>query len=548
MRFIQLYIYTTFLVLLFGCSGLKKESVDLIVHNATIYTVDDAFSTAEAMAVRGDTIVAIGPEHEILNKYQSQNTYDARKQFIYPGFIDAHAHFYGYALSLEKVNLVGTSSWKECIDRTKVYAQSHDYNWIIGRGWDQNDWNEKSFPTNDLLNSLFPDTPVLLSRIDGHAAIANNKALALANILPSTQIEGGHIDIENGKLTGLLVDNAVELIQKVIPSPSREMEIKGIIQAQKDCFAVGLTSVCDAGLNVDNILLIDSLQKAEQLFTRMYIMVADHPTNLDYFEEHGKIKTSYLNVRSFKFYADGALGSRGAALLSPYSDSKNESGMLLSPQSHFEEMAKKMLGMDFQMNVHCIGDSANRMILAVFGGALKTMNDKRWRIEHAQIVHPNDLEKFNQYTIIPSVQPTHATSDYTWAGDRLGEERLKYAYAYKSLLTQNRLLPLGTDFPVEDISPLKTFYAAVFRKPPFKSESIAFQPEEAISREDALRGMTIWAAIAAFEENEKGSLEPGKLADFVILDHDIMQEPEAVFNTINVNATFSGGELMYSIP
>lgn len=526
--------------LLISCEGIKKERVDLIVHNATIYTVDENFSMADAMAIRGDTIVAIGSEHEILNKYQSDSEYDARKKFIYPGFNDAHSHFLGYAEGLTRVNLVGTQSWQECLDRVEKYAKTQSDGWILGRGWDQNDWENQAFPNKFELDSLFPDRPVLLKRIDGHAAIANSMALKLAGVDASSIVFGGDIYIEELVPTGILIDNAVDLVTKVVPKTSREQKARGLRKAQQNLFQAGVTSLTDAGLNVEDILLIDSLQNTGLLKMRTYVMVSDDSSNLSYFQERGKIKNKYLNVRSFKFYVDGALGSRGAAMLEPYSDAMEETGLLLSPKSHFEAMADIMLSMDFQMNAHCIGDSANRLILDVMGNALNGVNDKRWRIEHAQVVHPKDMAKFRAYTVIPSVQPTHATSDAFWAKDRLGD-RIENAYIYNDLLKQNGTIPLGTDFPVEDIDPLKTFYAAVYRKTPFDASAKAFQPENALTPEDALRGITIWPALAAFEEKEKGSLEPGKLADFVVLNGDMLQVSEDQFGNLKVTSTFSGG-------
>lgn len=531
-------------IALFSCNGLKKEKVDLLIRNATIYTVDQNFSTGEAMAIRNDTIVAVGTEHEILNKYQSENVVDARKQFIYPGFNDGHAHFVGYAENLTKVNLVGTQSWQECLERVKKYAAQHPEGWILGRGWDQNDWEESVFPHKSSLDSLFPDQPVLLKRIDGHAAIANSAALELATITPNTRIQGGKIEILNNEVTGILIDNAVDLVEKRVPTATAQQKTNGLLKAQNNCFAMGITSLTDAGLPVSDILLIDSLQQNGPLKMRIYAMVSDDSAHLAYFQQRGKIKTDYLNVRSFKVYADGALGSRGAALLEPYHDAKNQHGFLLNSPEHFTEMAQKMKKMDFQMNVHCIGDSTNRLLLDIMGSVLGGVNDLRWRIEHAQVVHPADVQKFRDYTILPSVQPTHATSDAPWAELRLGD-RIKNAYIFNDLLQQNGTIVLGTDFPVEDISPIKTFYSAVFRKPLHDDSAVAFQPQNALSREDALRGITIWPALATFEENEKGSLEAGKLADFVILNSDLLKISEQQFSTLEIMATYSGGRLVY---
>lgn len=532
------------LLLICGCTSITKEKVDLIVHNGTIYTVDEAFSKAEAMAINQDTIVAVGSEREIMNKYQSPNTVDLRKQFVYPGFNDAHAHYVGYALNLSYVDLTGTTSWEECLERAVEHHKKHQTDWVLGRGWDQNDWNRAEFPTRTELDRLFPNTPVLLKRIDGHAAIANGAALDKAGVTTNTTINGGEIVKAEGVPTGILIDNAVDLVNAVVPEVATKELSSLLLQAQQNCFAVGLTSLTDAGLDLQELLLLDSLSANEQLLLRINAMASDNEANLEYFQSNGRLLRPRFQVRCFKVYADGALGSRGALLLEPYTDRTESTGLLLSDPDHFRERAELLDLMGFQMAVHCIGDSANRLILDIMGEQLKTTNDKRWRIEHAQVVHPEDREKFRDYTIIPSVQPTHATSDAPWAAERLGD-RIAYAYPYKSLLDQNGLLPLGTDFPVEGIDPLKTFYAAVFRKPPFNANRKPFQPNEALSRQEALKGMTIWPAIASFEETKKGSLEPRKWADFVVLNKDLMTVPEAEFNALTVTRTYSSGELMY---
>lgn len=534
------------LLTLLAASCNHKEKVDLLIYNATIYTVDSSFSVANAIAISKGKIVATGASDELLAKYDATTSIDESGKFIYPGFIDAHAHFVGYASSLQRVNLVGTTSWEEVMEATRIFAI--DYNtsgWLIGRGWDQNDWTTKEYPTNKLLNDAFPDRPVILTRIDGHAAIANNKALELAGIHAGDKLVGGEVETRNGKLTGILIDNAVDLVSSKIPEPDPNEFKKTLLDAQANCFAVGLTTLDDCGLDYEAILYLDSLQKKGELKMRIYAMLSDAPKNYDFAFSKGKIKTDHLNVRAFKVYADGALGSRGACLLQPYSDKPGWSGFLLSSQQHFDSVASILSRNDFQMCTHAIGDSGNRTILKIYGKYLKGNNDKRWRIEHAQVINENDFSLFGKYNIIPSVQPTHATSDMYWAGDRLGKERLKGAYAYKQLLRQNQWIPLGTDFPVEDISPFKTFYAAVVRKDAKNWPADGFQMENALTREEAIRGMTIWAAQSNFEEKEKGSLEKGKMADFVILDMDLLKAPDTVLLKASVIKTYLGGELVY---
>ena len=540
----QLFSVSCLCLLLVSCT--QKTNVDTIVTGAIIYTIDSAFSTASALAVKDGKIVATGSEAAIAQNYEARENINAAGKFIYPGLIDAHAHFVGYGLGLQTVNLVGTESWEDILHHLTDAAKTMDSSsWLIGRGWDQNDWPLKEFPSKEKLDGLFPNRPVFLRRVDGHAAIANQKALDLAGIKPGFTLPGGEVETKNGKLTGILVDNALGLVSNKIPAPGIAQVKTALLAAQANCFAVGLTTVDDCGLDYEAILLIDSLQKTGDLKMRVYAMLSDNKKNFDFITAKGKIKTNSLNVRSFKVYADGALGSRGACLLQPYTDKPNWPGFLLSPASHFDSVAGVIYNMGFQMCTHAIGDSGNRVVLQTYARQLKGKNDLRWRIEHAQVINQQDFKLFGDNSIIPSVQPTHATSDMYWAATRLGPERVKGAYAFNQLLQQNGWLPLGTDFPVEDISPFKTFYAAVVRKDAKGFPEAGFQTENALSRQDALRGMTIWAAKANFEEHEKGSLEKGKLADFVILDQDLLKTaPEKILQT-QVISTFINGQKVF---
>ncbi|MEJ0102111.1 MAG: amidohydrolase [Bacteroidota bacterium] len=532
------------LLLMLSCS--QKEKIDLLVYNATVYTIDSSFSMAEAIAVKDGKIIETGKSADLQNKYEAKEKADAGGKFIYPGFIDAHAHFFGYGLGLQTANLTGTESWEDILHRLSDFAKGLSKDeWLIGRGWDQNDWAVKDFPTNEKLNELYPDRPVFLTRVDGHAAIVNQKALDLAGIKAGEKLTGGEVEVKNGKLTGILIDNAVDLVSSKIPSSTEAQYKEALMDAQQNCFAVGLTTIDDCGLSYEAVLYIDSLQKKGDLKMRIYAMLSDSKPNYDFIFKNGKIKTDRLNVRAFKVYADGALGSRGACLLQPYTDKPQWSGFLLSAQPHFDSVANIISQKGFQMCTHAIGDSGNRTMLTIYAKYLKGKNDLRWRIEHAQVINEQDFNLFGENNIVPSVQPTHATSDMYWAADRLGNERVKGAYAYKQLLQQNGWIPLGTDFPVEDISPFKTFYAAVIRKDAKGWPADGYQKENALTREEALRGMTIWAAKANFEENEKGSLEKGKFADFVILDKDLMKTGEKDLLNIKVLKTFSGGEEVY---
>lgn len=531
------------LVLAITASAQRKR-IDLLIYNAKIYTVDSKFSTATAIAVHDGKIIDIG-KNGLREKYWPAQSMNADGKFIYPGFIDAHAHFFGYASSLQNVSLVGTGSWEDVLAASKKFAASQPEGWIIGRGWDQNDWSIKEFPTNEKLNVLFPNRPVLLTRIDGHAAIANQKALEIAGVKAGDQISGGEIQVREGKLTGILIDNAVDIVSKNIPSQTEEQLKRYLLEAQQNCFAVGLTTIDDCGLSFQSVELAQHMQNSGELKMRLYIMLSDEKANYEWAKKNGKLKTDRLNVRSFKVYADGALGSRGACLLDPYSDQPGHYGFLLSSQQHFDSVAQVINDLGYQLCTHAIGDSGNRTILKIYAKYLKGKNDLRWRIEHAQVLNPVDFTLFGKYNIIPSVQPTHATSDMYWAGDRLGARRVKDAYAYKKLLNQNKWIPLGTDFPVEDISPFKTFHSAVFRTDSKEYPSGGYQIENALSREEALRGMTIWAATANFEEKEKGSLEKGKFADFIILDKDIMVIDAKEILKTSVLATYINGERVY---
>lgn len=544
-------IIATYRILLFSfivigissCQNLVQA--DLVVHNAKIYTVDSVFTIAEAMAIKDGKILEVGPDNQIKNKYRAKEELDGRLRSIYPGFIDGHCHFLGYGLSFSKVNLMGTTSWQEVLDRTLEFAKENPEGWILGRGWDQNDWEVKEFPTKKDLDSLFPDRAVMLQRVDGHAAIANSKAFELAKVDANTTIEGGIIEVKEGVLSGILIDNAVERVGSAVPMLSDDQRTNALKIAEEKCFEVGLTTLSDAGTDFETVELIKKLHEANELRMRIYSMLSPSDQNKEKYYKDGPYKTPRLNVRSFKYYADGALGSRGALLKKEYSDDKGNQGILITDSARLAEAAKKLHANGFQMNTHCIGDRANKLVTDIYAQLLKGSNDQRWRIEHSQLVSQEDLKNFKEYNIIPSVQPTHATSDMYWLLERLGEVRVKDAYAYKTLMEQNGLIALGTDFPVEDIDPIKTFYAAVFRKDSKGYPEGGFQMENALSREETLKGMTIWNAIANFEEKEKGSLEKGKFADFVILDKDIMSVDESDILSSQVLITYLNGEKVF---
>lgn len=538
----KLFYLFSFLLLI---SFSHKEYVDLIIFNAVVYTVDSGFSVVNSFAVKDGKIINTGKQEDILSRYDSDNKIDAAGKPIYPGFMDAHCHFLGYGLTLQRVELRDTKSLDEVIERVVEFSKTNKSEWIQGRGWDQNKWQVKEYPDKSKLDSLFPTTPVFIKRIDGHAALVNSEALKRANINNFTKIDGGIIETKNGNLTGILIDNAVDLLTSIIPAPTEEVTVKALLDAQRNCFAVGLTTVDDAGQTKYVIDLIDRLQREGKFKMRMYEMLDPSKENFEYYFKNGIYKTDRLSVRSFKFYADGALGSRGACLLEPYNDKSDSYGYIVEPISFYKKYSKEIYEHNFQMCTHCIGDSANRLMLDIYGDVLKEKNDSRWRIEHCQVINKNDFVKFGKFSIIPSIQPTHATSDMYWASERIGNERIKGAYAYKELLKQFGKIAAGSDFPVEEINPLFGFYAAVSRQDLKGFPEGGFQIENALSRVEALKGMTIWAAFSNFEENEKGSIEPGKFADFVILDEDIMKIEIKRVPEIKVLATYISGEKVF---
>jgi len=537
----KIYWITAVVVIALGACR-TRQAADLLVLHARIYTVDSAFSKAQAMAIKDGKILATGSDAAILGTYAAKDTVDAGGRSIYPGFIDAHGHFVEYGESLFMANLVGCTSPEEMLQRVKTFADAHPGQaWIEGHGWDQNKFPGKQFPDNAALNKLFPKTPVILGRVDGHALLANAAALSLAGIHAGQTLVGGTIETRHGQLTGILIDNAEHLVGRLEPELSADDFWQRLDAAQRNCFAQGLTTVTDPGLDRTSIERIDSLQRAGKLKMRVYAMLRDRKDLLDYYLPRGPYKTDLLYVKGVKAYADGALGSRGACLLADYTDRPGWKGFLLSSPAHYDSLAARLIGTDWQLCTHAIGDSGNRMILQVYNKYLKGKNDKRWRVEHAQIIAPEDFDLFGRASIVPSVQPTHATSDMYWAVERLGPERMKGAYAYKRLLQQNGWLPLGTDFPVEDISPFKTFLAAVFRVDARGYPAGGFQVSEALSREETIRGMTIWAAKADCLEREIGSLEAGKRADFVILNQDLMQVPAEAVLLVKPMQTYASG-------
>lgn len=511
---------------MFSC---EKTKVDLIVHNANVYTVDNQFSKVEAFAVKDGKFVAIGSDRNILRHYYATQTLDAQGQSIYPGFIDGHCHFVGYGeTKVRYADLNGCKSFEEVLERLEKHNENNDSEWLLGRGWDQNLWDDKSFPENIELNRRFPDKKVLITRVDGHAVLVSDNVLKIIGL-----DRANRIDV---KPCGILLDNAADMAKSIVPSLNNSQRVKALKIAQRDCFKYGLTGVTDAGLDIRSIALLDSLQQKGVLKMKINAMVNPDDETMDYFMKFGVIEKERLTVRSVKIYADGALGSRGARLLEPYSDAPETSGLFVENEDFYDHVCEKAYNAGYQVCCHAIGDAGVRMILNEYAKFLKGDNDLRWRIEHSQVVDAQDFALYKEYNIIPSIQATHCTSDMPWAEERLGLERVKNAYAYKTLLAQNGWLINGTDFPIEHISPIETFYSSVARK---------YLIENKLTREEALKSMTIWAAKGYFAESRKGSIEIGKEADFVILSDDIMSIEDEKIPGVKVVNTFIDGEMVY---
>lgn len=541
--------WTACLLLVASGCGFKGTPADVVLHNGVILTLDGMDTEARAVAVRNGRVVEVGAERAILNKYSADLQVDLKGAVMVPGLMDAHAHFVGYAESLGSADLVGTASEAEVLERVQAHAVRFPDGWVIGRGWDQNDWADAAFPDRgDALDSLFPDRPVLLERVDGHAVWANGVALDLAGLGPETRIDGGELlRTGDGVLTGVLVDRAADSLQAWVPEADSVQRAGWMKEAARRLVAVGLTHITDAGLGPADVAALAALQEKGELPLRFSVMVSDDPAALDHFLPAGPIvdTASMLDVRAVKFYMDGALGSRGAALLEPYSDRPETRGLFLQDEQTYREKVGRTKEAGFQVATHCIGDAAVRRVLGVYAESLGGVNDLRWRIEHAQVVHRDDADLFAANTVIPSVQPTHATSDMYWAGQRLGRNRVRRAYIYKTLQEQLGWLPLGTDFPVEGIDPLRTFYAAVVRKDAEGWPEEGYHPEEALDRLSALKGMTSWSALACFHEHDLGSIAPGFRADFTILDRNPLTAADADLPDMQVLQTWIGGRRVF---
>jgi predicted amidohydrolase YtcJ len=509
------------------------------------------------MAVRDGKVLFTGSLREAMAlKGASTKVVDLGGRTVIPGMVDAHAHLLGLGESLRNVDLVGTKSYDEVIAR--VVARAKDVppgKWIIGRGWDQNQWGDTRFPTHEALSRALPNNPVALERVDGHALLVNTAAMRAAGVGATTKDpSGGRLErTASGEPTGVLVDHAQELINRAIPAPSREETRQAIRAAIAESHRWGLVGLHDAGESRGTIDLMEEMAKAGEIPFRLYVMIGDDSAAVAHYLARGPqsgLYDDHLWIRSIKLYADGALGSRGAALLEPYTDDPNNRGLLLSAPAHIQDVAARALRAGFQVNTHAIGDRGNRIVLDAYEAALKAAPtaDHRFRVEHAQILNHDDIPRFAQLGVIPSMQAVHQTSDMYWAGNRLGSGRLFGAYAWRSLLSTGIAVPNGSDFPVEAVNPLLSFHSAVSRQDAANWPAGGWLPEQRMTRDEALKAMTIWPAHAAFQEATMGSLSPGKLADFVVLDRDIMTVADGDILGTAVLATYIGGKPVYERP
>ena len=543
-----------FLLALPASLAAQAAPADLIVTNARIYTVDDSRPVVAAMAVRDGRITFTGSLREAMAlKGATTRVLDVGGRTVIPGMVDAHAHLLGLGQALRVVNLVGAKSYDEVIAR--VVARGKDIpagQWITGRGWDQNQWGDTRFPTHDALSRALPSNPVYLTRVDGHAGLANAAAMRAANVTAASKDpSGGRIErAANGDPTGVFIDNAKPLVERSIPGLTKEETRQAIRSAIRESQRWGLVGLHDAGESRSTIDLMEEMAKAGEIPFRLYVMIGDDSAAVTHYLARGPqsgLFDNHLWIRAIKLYADGALGSRGAALLEPYADDANNKGLLLSAPAHIQDVATRALRAGFQVNTHAIGDRGNRLVLDAYDAAL-TKNpkaDHRFRVEHAQVIHHDDIPRFAQLGVIPSMQAVHQTSDMYWAGNRLGAGRLLGAYAWRSLLETGIVIPNGSDFPVEAVNPLLSFHSAVARQDAENWPAGGWLAEQKMTRDEALKSMTIWPAFSAFQESTMGSLTAGKLADFVVLDRDIMTVADRDILGTSVIATYIGGKAVY---
>lgn len=576
--FAQLILVLSFQLILTSCS---KEMPDKIFFNGKIYSLDDKNSIYEAVAVKNGIIVDLGSSEELIRKYPQSERIDLQGAFVYPGFIDAHGHITGYGDNLLQIDLVGTNSQEEIAELVKKKASTlKEGDWILGVGWDQNDWENKSWPNHKILDKAAPKNPVALTRIDGHALWVNKKALELAGIDKNTpNPEGGEIKKDkDGNPTGLLIDNAMNLIYKVIPPPTDEELENTVLVSTTNLAKYGITSVHDMGVSERTIKVYKKLADEGKLPIRIHTYVDGIGETWNKYLKEGKLvgyANGFVNVDGIKLFVDGAMGSRGALMTEPYQDDPDNYGLLLLSEDQIYQVTKDALSKGLQVATHAIGDSGNYLVLNAYQRAMNELNhkDPRLRIEHVQVINPEDVKRLAKLKVIPSMQPVHATSDMPWAEARLGPERVKWSYAYKTVLNETNMIAGGSDFPVENPSVLEGIYAAITRqdkngspknaddvlelvkkkkwvlsksgiKDPKNFEN-GWYPDQKLTIDEALKCFTKWAAFAVFEETKKGTIELGKWADFTILDKDLYNiSPKEILNT-NVLMTVVNGKIVY---
>ncbi len=500
-----------------------------------------------AVYTSGGVIREIGPAADIQRAHPRANVLAVLDGTILPGLTDAHGHLYGLGLSLDVVNLTATKSLDEVIARVKERAATTPKGqWIVGRGWDQNDWPVKEFPTAAALDEAIPDHPVFLRRVDGHAAVTNTAGLRVAAVTAASKDPDGGLVIRdaNGNPTGTFVDAAMDLIEDHMPAPTPEQRKARVLAAARTIAANGLTEMHDAGIDGATIDAVKELIDEKRFPIRVYAMLGDNDALLRSWFASGPLVDygGRLTVRAVKLYADGALGSRGAALLGAYSDDPGNSGLMLAKPEHIEDVARRGRAAGFQINTHAIGDRGVRNVIDAYAKAGVVASD-RFRVEHLQVIAPADIPRLVERGIIASMQPTHATSDMYWAEARLGPERVKGAYAWRTVLDAGGRLALGSDFPVEDVNPFFGIFAAVTRQDQERWPAGGWSPSERLTLAEALRGFTKDAAYAAFEEQSRGTIEPGKLADLTIVEGDLFAMPDLY--KAKVKYTVLGGEVVY---
>ena len=503
-----------------------------------------------AVYASGGVIREVGPADQLRGAHPGAKVVDTTGQTVLPGLTDAHAHLYGLGLSLDTVSLLDTTSYEDVVARVRERAsRASSGEWILGRGWDQNDWPLKEFPTLAALDAAVPNNPVWLRRIDGHAGLANTAALRAAGVTASTpDPQGGKILRDaNGNPTGVFIDEAMELVDSIVPAPTQEQRKARVLAAARAIAATGLTEIHDAGIDGSTITAVRELIDEKRFPIRVYAMLADNaPLLSTWFAQKPLIGYGQrLTVRSVKLYADGALGSRGAALLAPYSDDPANSGLMIATPEHMEDVARRATAAGFQVNAHAIGDRGVRNVIDSYARAGVTPSD-RYRVEHLQVIAPPDVPRLVQHGIIASMQPTHATSDMYWAEARLGPERVKGAYAWRTVLNAGGRLALGSDFPVELVNPFLGIHAAVTRQDQKNWPAGGWYPAERLTLAEAIRGFTLDAAYAAFEEGSRGTIEPGKLADLTIVEGNLFAMPGAELHKAKVRHTVVGGEVVWS--